>query len=168
MNGLKVVFLFTPGPIGGAEKIILHGLEALKDQIQNLELWILKEEKNFEVTHQFLKLIERVGVNYRVYNMESAMSLNALRELREDFRTHAPDIVHTHGIKAAIFGKLAANKEAKFIISHHAPHSYSFKEKFFESVEKSILKKADAIITASDKVKADLLNSNVPTEKLPE
>lgn len=166
MKRLKVVFLFTPGPIGGAEKIILHGLEALRDEIQDLELWILKEEKVFEVTHQFLKLVERVGVNYRVYTLNSAVDLNILRELREDFREHCPDIVHTHGMKAAVYGKLTANSSAKFVISHHAASTSSFKDKFYESIEKIILKKADAVITPSDGLKEELVRAHIPTEKL--
>ncbi len=145
MKKLKVVFLFTLGPIKEDENTIIESLNALKDEIQDLELWLLKDEKLFEITHCFLKLVERVGVNYRVYCRESLLDIKTLEELKKDFSEHCPDIVHTYGIRAAVYGKITANKSAKFIISHDPKIKPSFVEKF-------VLKKADAVITASSKL----------------
>lgn len=166
MRNLKVVFLFTPGPIGGAEKVIIHGLEALKNEIQDIELWVLKDHKVFEVTHQFLKLVEQVGVNYRVFSSESLVDLKLMRDLNEHLKDHAPDILHTHGVKAALYGKISAPAETKIVATYQSITGDSFKSRLLEKVEKIVVRKADAVIAVSDQMKKTLTLSHIPENKL--
>ncbi|HEX6914674.1 MAG TPA: glycosyltransferase family 4 protein [Chitinophagaceae bacterium] len=77
-------------------------------------------------------------------------------------RNFRPDIVHTHGAKVGIFGRIAARRAGVPLVIHtfhgHFFHSYfnSFLSRFLVSVEKRLANITDYIIAISSTQKADL------------
>jgi glycosyltransferase involved in cell wall biosynthesis len=93
-----------------------------------------------------------------------------LRRLIRDFR---PDIVHTHAAKPGALGRLAAYAEGVPVVVHtfhgHVFHSYfnPIKTWIFQSIERYLATKTDAIIAISPEQKEELTSTYriAPEEK---
>lgn len=162
----KVIFLFTPGPIGGAEKVVASGLRALIAKGINATLWVIKEERAPEVTEAFLSLLQSEGVSYQVFSSRGIFDSLLLKQLKIAFQTEAPSIIHAHGFKSAFYGQLCKTKDAKFIITHHGKTSHTLKVKVYEFIELQMMKRASGVIAVSNEMKQMLINDGVKESKI--
>ena len=94
--------------------------------------------------------------------------LKAAREIREVIFKIRPDIVHTHTFKAGLLARAQRNrieeglgKKIKFVHTFHGhlfddPEFKGFKALLIKSIEKSLSKRSDQLITVGEIVKSDL------------
>jgi len=94
--------------------------------------------------------------------------LKAAREIREVLFKIRPDIVHTHTFKAGLLARAQRNrieeglgKKIKFVHTFHGhlfddPEFKGFKALLIKSIEKSLSKRSDQLITVGEIVKSDL------------
>jgi glycosyltransferase involved in cell wall biosynthesis len=165
LKGKKVVFLFTPGPLGGAEKIVLYGVKALLDVGTNVELWIIKEERVPHVAEKFIDLVQKTGINPKVFSSFNIFDRNLLRSLKTNFKDLNPAVIHAHGFKAVFYGKLAAPQSSQLVITHHGKTSHLFKVKVYEYIEDQIMKRASAVIAVSHDMKRTLVKAGINESK---
>jgi glycosyltransferase involved in cell wall biosynthesis len=161
----KVIFLFTPGPVGGAEKIVLNGVKALRAENIDVSLWIIKEERVPEVADAFIQLLSEQNVQSRVFSSQSVFDPRLLRSLKESMKLEQATIIHAHGFKAAFYAHFAAPQSAKLIITHHGKTGHTFKVKIYEFIETQIMKRANAVIAVSQDMKKMLSTSGINTNK---
>ncbi len=162
----KVIFLFIPGPIGGAERIVLFGMKALVEQGVNASLWIIKEERVPHVAEAFIKLLIENGIKYQVLSTKSIFDPSLLKNLKSLLQMEKPEILHAHGFKAAFYGKLAAPKSSHLIITHHGKTGHTLKVKLYEFLEDQIMKTAKAVIAVSREMKKSLVASGINETKI--
>lgn len=160
----KIVFLFTPGPIGGAEKIVIGGVNALIQSGLNVELWVIKEERVPQVGAKFIDLATSAGLKCRTFSSNSIFDFNLLSELRKAFAQTVPDIVHAHGFKAAFYGRLST--AGAFIITHHGKTGHTLKVRIYEYLELMMMKKSSAVIAVSNEMKNNLISTGVKPTKV--
>lgn len=164
LNDHKIIFLFTPGPIGGAEKVVIGGIEALRHSGLNVELWLIREERVHHVPDAFIELASQSNITCRTFSSHSIFDLNLLMELRKAFNEAAPTIVHAHGFKAAFYGKLSA--PGTFIITHHGKTGHTLKVRIYEFLELLMMKRSAAVIAVSNEMKNMLVSSGVESKKV--
>jgi glycosyltransferase involved in cell wall biosynthesis len=157
----KVIFLFTPGPIGGAEKIVLHGVKALRDQGIHVELWVIRETRVTSVASAFLSEATRLNIEARVFDSSKIYDHALLKELNKEFLIAAPSIIHAHGFKATFYGKLSTPSKSKFIITHHGKTGHTLKVKIYEFIEDQIMKRSHAVIAVSAPMRRAMILSGV-------
>jgi glycosyltransferase involved in cell wall biosynthesis len=162
----KVIFLFTPGPIGGAEKVVASGLRALTAKGIKASLWVIKEERAPEVTEAFLTLLKSEGVPFKVFSSRGIFDPVLLKQLQSAFKAEAPAVIHAHGFKSAFYGQLAKPINSKFIITHHGKTSHTFKVKIYEFIELQIMKRACGVIAVSSEMKGMLIKDGVRGTKI--
>lgn len=162
----EIVFLFTPGPMGGAEKIVLKGLSALRKRGHKAELWIIKEERVPHITQTFVELVEQENIPFKIIPCQKTIDFHLLRTLKRRFRRSRPALIHAHGFKATFYGKLAAPKKSRFIVTHHGKTGHTWKVRIYEWLELLMMRKADAVIAVSDTMKQKLVSSKVKSEKI--
>ena len=108
----------------------------------------------------------------RIKNLGRKISLTsdlkAAKEVREVILRIKPDIVHTHTFKAGLLVRAQRNrieetlgKKIKFVHTFHGhlfddPEFKGFKALFIKSIEKSLSKRSDQLITVGEIVKSDL------------
>lgn len=160
----KIIFLFTPGPIGGAEKVVAGGIKALKSLGMDVELWIIKEERVPHVTEAFLELIKQEGIEARLFSSRKVFDLTLLLILNKAFKASGASIVHAHGFKAAFYGRLATTKN--LIITHHGKTGHTLKVKIYEFLELVMMKRANAVVAVSDDMKRMLIDSGVRSQQV--
>ncbi len=105
-------------------------------------------------------ILEKMGVEYEeLHEMSRAVNpfqdLKAFLKIRKIIREFKPDIVHTHAAKAGVLGRLAAKMEGVPVVIHtyhgHVFSGYFGKQKsrIIKSIERSLAKRSDAIVTIS-------------------
>jgi glycosyltransferase involved in cell wall biosynthesis len=162
----KVIFLFIPGPIGGAERIVLFGMKALIEQGVNASLWIIKEERVPHVAEAFSQLLIENGIEFHVLSTQSVFDPGLLKTLKTLLQLEKPEILHAHGFKAAFYGKLAAPKSSHFIITHHGKTGHTLKVRLYEFIEDQIMKMAKAVIAVSKEMQKNLAASGINETKI--
>jgi glycosyltransferase involved in cell wall biosynthesis len=166
LAGKKIVFLFTPGPIGGAEKIVLFGVKALRDAGIDVSLWVIKEERVPHVADAFIDLLNRNGIIAKIFSSHQIFDNKLLKQLSKSFEESAPDFIHAHGFKAAFYGKLSAPKRSHLVITHHGKTSHTLKVKVYEFIEDQIMKRAAAVIAVSQDMKKGLVKAGIAANKI--
>ncbi len=160
------IHIFTPGPIGGAERIIIAGLIELNRQGLSSELLIIKEERVPQVTEAFIDLVKKTNIKYSVISSRKIFDPALLKELKGKLRTLKPLIIHTHGFKATFYASLVKPASSKFVVTHHGTTAHTLKVRMYEKLERVVMKRADAVIAVSKKMKSDLIQHEVPSSSI--
>jgi glycosyltransferase involved in cell wall biosynthesis len=166
----KIIHLFAPGPIGGAEKVIISGLKALQLTHKEIELWLIKETRNTQLCNKFLEHLEleKINIKINIFETKKPLDLSLIKNLKESFAVSDVKIIHAHGIKASFYGNLSKPKKVKFILTHHGNTSHTLKVKVYEYIEQKIMQRSDATIAVSQTMKNDLLKKNIQNVELVE
>jgi glycosyltransferase involved in cell wall biosynthesis len=166
LKGKKVIFLFTPGPIGGAEKIVLYGVKSLIEAKIDVEIWVIKEERVPHIAEAFIKLLSAEGIKPTIFSSHQIYDRGLLKQLKTSFSEKRPDIIHAHGFKAAFYAHFTTPKAAKLVITHHGKTGHTLKVKIYEFIEDQIMKRSDAVIAVSQDMKNVLSVSGIDKNKI--
>lgn len=164
-KSIKAIHLFSPGPIGGAEKVVLAGLASLKITM-DVELWIIREERVAAVSDKFIGLVKEHGIPYRIFNSSRLIDFSLLIELRRMLKLVNPAILHTHGFRAALYGRLSKQSNLKFIHTHHGKTAHTFKVRIYERIEDLIMRLSDGVIAVSKPMEESLLTLIQDSKKI--
>jgi glycosyltransferase involved in cell wall biosynthesis len=162
----KIIFIFTPGPIGGAEKVVIGGVKALLEMGKKVELWVIKEERVPHIAEVFKDHLNAEGLNYKEFKCKSVYDKALIKELRSSLRSQTNSIIHAHGFKAAFYSYFAKSKINKFVITHHGKTGHTFKVRLYEFIELQVMKRADHIIAVSKEMKKGLTASKLNESKI--
>lgn len=167
MSGHKsIVHLFAPGPIGGAEKVLLSGLKAFSENGHDFPLWIIKESRVPKVYDEFKKLVLEQNISSRSFISKKRVDFSLLKELRLAMKEQKPALIHAHGIKAAFYAYLTCPKNTKLIITHHGVTSHNLLVKVYEYIELLAMRKANCVISVSDQMQKDLIAKKISKDKI--
>lgn len=133
--------LFSPGPFGGAEKIVLTSTNELKSQ-----LWLIKETRNPGPCNEFINLCNENGINPVIFNCRSQFDFKTLNEIKNYAKRSQIELVHSHGMKANFYNSLLPVKR---VATQHGKTSHSLKTRFLEYIEHLALKRMKAIVCVS-------------------
>jgi glycosyltransferase involved in cell wall biosynthesis len=163
---MKVIQLFFPGPMGGAEKVLLSGVKALQENGFETEIWVIQEHRVPYCADDFLTEANELGLKTKAYTCYSVFDRKLKKGLTKKLLAENPDIVHAHGFKAALYGHLCTPQRAKLIITHHGITSHTLKVKVYEAIEKWTMKKAYQVIAVSEMMRIDLERRGIPSSKI--
>tara|TARA_Y100000385_G_C13036038_1_gene613044 strand:+ start:369 stop:1388 length:1020 start_codon:yes stop_codon:yes gene_type:complete len=141
---IKSAKLFSPGPFGGAEQIVLKGSCSL-----NTLLLLIKETRNPIPCEKFIERCIEDGLNYIVFECKSQFDLLTLKNLKETITKHNITLIHSHGMKANFYNSLLPVKR---IATQHGKTSHSIKTKLLEYIEHLALRRMDSVICVSKKM----------------
>lgn len=141
----KIVFLFSPGPFGGAERVILTGAQL----IPNCEIWIIKESRNSAPANDFSQRCIEKKIISRQFSCSSRFDYKTFLELRKTIKEENIELVHSHGLKANFYNCFLPVIR---IATQHGKTSHSLKVRALEFIEHLALKKMDAIICVSSQM----------------
>ena len=165
-SNLKTIVLFAPGPIGGAEKVILNGHRALVQKNPNIKLWIIKETRVPEVVRKFEQLASLSGILYTSFKSRKIFDLELYFKLKQSLKQEDPQVLHAHGIKAVFYAWLTKPKGTKLVVTHHGKTGHTLKVRIYEFIEGLILKSANGVIAVSNEMKRELNKSGIKNNKI--
>jgi glycosyltransferase involved in cell wall biosynthesis len=158
MKKIKVLHLFFPGPMGGAEKVILNGLTELQlnNKIIDFELLVIKETRSLNQIQTFLTELEKCTFKYTTFECFSIFDIGLLLKLRNYIKIHNPHIIHAHGFKAVLYSWLVKFPHQKFVLTHHGTTAHTLKVTFYEMIEHLIMNISDGVIAVSKAMEKNL------------
>lgn len=101
MRPLKVIHIIGGGEFGGAEKHILNLAGAVDRQAVELTVCCL-------FSAPFVEIASRAGISALALPMRNKADLGMIRKLAVLIQEGNFDLVHTHGVRANLLGRLAA------------------------------------------------------------
>ena len=146
----KIVTLFSPGPFGGAEKLVI---EAAKRSTSLL--WLIKESRNPTPCTSFEQMCLDEGVEFKTYTSFSQLDFKLIGKLRSDIVSENIELIHSHGLKANFINSFLQSKK---VATQHGRTSHTFKMRVLEFIENLALTRMDALICVS-KVMFEVENS---------
>ena len=106
MRSIKVLHIIGGGEFGGAEKHILNLAGAVDPMAVELTVCCL-------FSAPFVEIAAGAGINALAIPMRSKVDFAVARKLSALIQSGEFDLVHTHGVRANLLGRLAARRAGK-------------------------------------------------------
>lgn len=144
---MKIIHLFAPGPIGGAEKVVSSGINELCRHDSEVELWILCEERNPVWAQDFQALLSPT-VKTRHFMSRAPLDRRLIKELKLSLKAHQ-GVLHSHAFKAAFYAFAACHNNISHVHTHHGATAHTLKVRLYERLELFIMKRAQQVHAVS-------------------
>lgn len=153
---IRPLILMSPGPIAGAEKVVLTGLKALRKIGINPLMVIIKESRNPKCAEDFISLLDSSNVEFEVIESHKALDFSLILKFNNLLKKY-PDITHTHshGFKALFTNVLSFSKLIK-VHTHHGNTGHTFKVKVYEALAYFLMRFCQGVICVSQKMQQEL------------
>lgn len=162
---IRVLYLIGGGEFGGAEQHLLGLVSHLDAHEFHPQVAVFYEE-------EFSTRVRALGIPTTVLQSDSK-SLGGLHPLRDLIRDWRPHVIHTHGVRANLIGRLANRAEgfpAKSVTTVHSIMSLDYpvawKRMVFGAAEQKTWPYVDHFILVSEAMKRDLIQIGMPKDKL--
>ncbi|WP_066633881.1 glycosyltransferase [Desulfolucanica intricata] len=165
MKQLRVLHIIGGGEFGGAERHILNLACSLDPQKIAITVICLFEEP-------FARMAGEMGLNALAVPMRHKLDLGTLGRLTGVVRDYRPDLVHTHGVRANLLGRLAARRAGvrKIVTTVHSLLVQDYPD-FFSRLANTwteLLTRGltDHFIAVSRELKNALVKDGLPENKI--
>lgn len=163
---LHVCQVMVPGPLGGAEKVVLMGAEALIKRGIQVELCIIKETRYPEYAAVFGQLARQKNIPTCELEIRQRFDFKFFRAFSDYLKANAFSVLHTHGYKALIYTFFARKNHQKLVATHHGVTSHDWVILVYETLERIFLKRCDHVVVVSDQMYAVFKKRRFAPEKL--
>ena len=160
MRATKIISLFTPGPFGGAERVVVAGLSALNLKDPHHELWLIQETRAPHLVEELRKYLPAT-LKVKVFQANSVVDIKLINQLKMAMRDVV--LVHAHGFKAATYAFLAKTHQ-KLIVTHHGTTAHTMKVRLYEKLERVVMKRSHAIVAVSHVMKRQLTEHHIDSK----
>lgn len=140
----NTVVLFSPGPFGGAEQVILKSTKYL-----GAEIWLIKESRNSSPCLDFINHCIDNDIKYVVFECDSQFDFKTLKSLRKQITMNNIKLIHSHGMKANFYN---SRLDVKRVATQHGKTSHTLKTKVLEIIEDFALKRMDRVVCVSESI----------------
>ncbi|MFA7467821.1 MAG: glycosyltransferase [Desulfotomaculaceae bacterium] len=164
MRRLQILHVIGGGEFGGAERQILNLASAIDQQKVFLHVCCL-------FTAPFLQVAEEHGLSAVAVPMKHKLDFSVAGRLYSLIREKHIDLVHTHGVRANLLGRMAAKLSGKPVITTvHSRLAFDYPGLLSRTVnswtERATRGLTDHFIAVSRGLREALLNEGVPDKKI--
>ncbi|WP_372655368.1 glycosyltransferase [Halobacteriovorax sp.] len=164
MKEIKVLHIFAPGPIAGAEKVVITGLKSLLEAGLNVHCLIIRESKNPSLAEIFKKELDCYSIPSTTVTTTSALDFNLRKYIKNYIIENKYTHIHSHGYKALFYS--FKNSQVKHIHTHHGDTAHTKKVIIYEWIAKQMMKRIEKVIAVSKQMKEKLINEGLSTENI--
>lgn len=159
------LFIFAPGVLAGAERVVLTGINSLYELGSNPQIIVIKESRAPHLADNFLGLINP-KIIYHIIETQKPFDLKITKKIRHIAEENNQlSIMHSHGFKALFYAYMAQTK-LPLIHTHHGNTGVSLKVRAYEYLAFKLMKKCKHIIAVSDKMKMELIQKLKVPQKI--
>ncbi len=146
---MKLLHVFAPGPIAGAEKSVLGALGALKKAQQETHLVVLTETRCPEHGIQFSRLARAQGIATKELRCRGRLDMKLMYELGAVLQKGAFDIVHAHCYKALFYLSTMRPAISALVASYHGATAHTSQVRLYEWLEWLLFQNVDSVFAVS-------------------
>jgi len=147
---IRVLHLGSPTGLYGAERWILALARHLPPGRVESCVAVIKDSPELEAP--LCREAARLGLPTRIFTAYGKLSLPAIGQIRAFIRENGIDIVHSHGYKTDLIGRLASwGTRCKTVVT---PHGWSINAgtalKLYEALDRMVFQFVDAVVPLSE------------------
>ncbi len=165
MRQLRVLHVIGGGEFGGAERHILNLATAIDPGVVEVSVCCLFEDP-------FLRVAREAGIRAYSIPMRHKLDFGIITKLREKIINDKIDIVHTHGVRANLIGRLAAKMSGvdtvittvHSMLARDYPDAFSRLANMF--IEKASSNMTRHFIAVSGGLQKALIQQGIPENKI--
>lgn len=158
-DGIKILHLVSSGGFFGAERVILN----LASQNNGSVIpWVGAINNKHNPHLEIIQEAQKAGLKTAVFDSRSQADLKTLFSIKRFLKENSIDILHTHNYKSDIIGFLATRlTRVKWVATIHGWISSDSKLRWYESLDRFVLKFAGKVICVSQNNFDMLLNKGI-------
>ncbi|HAA89289.1 MAG: Glycosyl transferase [Thermoanaerobacterales bacterium 50_218] len=162
---IKVVHIIGGGEFGGAEQHVLQ-------LVKRLSSYGISSQVVCLFGAPFYQILEDAGIPAQVVEMHGRCDLGAVFRLARLLRKIRPQVVHTHGVRANLVGRLAARVAGvpSVVTTVHSVLEHDYPSPFSRLVnsltEKVTSSMTDRFIAVSGFIRDYLVAAGIPEQKV--
>jgi glycosyltransferase involved in cell wall biosynthesis len=163
---VKVLQLIASTGIGGAERVLLDICNSLKSEQYRFEVCLLVLP-DCEKESALGNILNERAIDLHYVEMRFPLSIFEILNLMKIFRTTNPSVVHCHGVRADVFGGIAARLcRIPAVSSVHGWIAFSKKMRFYKWLDLRFLRLFDMILPVSGQLQLELQQNGIPSRKI--
>ncbi len=117
--------------------------------------------------HAYLNEAKSLGLKTLEIKESSAFDRKVIKQIQNEIKKNAIDIIHTHDFRSDLFGLWCAKKSKIYLISTcHGWIANNFKRKIFTILDKFMLRFFDRVITVSEVMRKHLITRGINKNKI--
>lgn len=166
MTPVRILHVIGGGEFGGAEQHLIGLAKTL-----NPDQWAPHVAVFYE--GEFAERLRHLQIPVTVLSPVDLAAWAGMTPLRQLIREFRPDIIHTHGVRANLLGRLANKAEgfpARLVTTVHSVLKLDYpkfwKRVLFERFEKWTWRYVDRFILVSRAMKQDFLKAGLPQDRI--
>ncbi|HAA57928.1 MAG TPA: hypothetical protein DCE42_24400 [Myxococcales bacterium] len=149
---MRVLHLIRTAGFGGAERVLLNGIPALREEGIDACVGVL--DPGHEDENVFLQMLKEHQVPWLRYVDRGRLQPTKILKLAMRLKKQRIDILHVHGYRAAMYGLPAARMAGcKVLLTRHGVLSRHVRERMVEEVERVLSEQMDAIVPVAEHLK---------------
>lgn len=158
--------VIAPGPIAGAETVVLQGCAALRAKGHELSLLVMVDRRCPDHGELFIERARSEDILARAIPVRGRLDPSAIVKLRSMLISNDTEVVHAHGYKALIYVLVARNRRARLVVTHHGETGHDALVRFYERLARTAYRRVDSVFSVSNATTEALAAAGVPRSKL--
>ena len=163
---MRVSHVISPGPMAGAENVVLQGCAALLQQGHSLSLLVLTEARCPEHGALFAAAARERDIPVQEISVERRLDIRALATLRAALKAADVEVVHAHGYKALVYSMLTSSRRTRLAVTHHGETGHDSLARIYEALARTLYRRVDCVFAVSNATSDALIEAGVPRAKL--
>ncbi len=165
MIPLRILQLISSTGFFGAENVVVQLSKELSQAGLKLHVGVFRNRQNPHT--EVADRAEELSLKAKVFPCNGRFDPRAMLQIRKFIKGKRIDLIHCHGYKANFYALMAASfTRLPLITTCHNWIGSGFKMKFYERLDKIILRRFNKIIAVSDEIKEEILDSRIPKSKV--
>lgn len=157
-----MLHLIAPGPLAGAERMVLGGGRALIDAGALARLGVLGDRRHPELERGFLAAARELDVPTWRLTTRGRTDVRAVMALRRHLDHEAYDLLHVHGYKALVYGLAARRGGSPLVATHHGETQKDRTVRVYERLAVALYRRADRVVAVTRPTAEHLTAQGVP------
>lgn len=159
---MRLAHVMSPGPMAGAEAVVIGGGASLIDAGHALRIFVLSEDRAPTLARRFADAASAKGVPTEIVPVRGRVDLPAVQALRAALCRYGPSIVHAHGYKAVCYCLGARSKSAALVATHHGDTSHTLQVRMYEWLTRLAYRRLDGVFCVSEAMATELKRHGIP------
>lgn len=156
---MRIAHIISPGALAGAERIVLHGVQALLDLEADVRLFVIQEHRCVESQRDFLEAARKLPLT-RI-EAHKQLDLSLWRQLRRQLKDQEIELIHAHGFKALFYATMSAPADMPIVCTHHGETAHDQLASHYELMARHLYHRCQAIFAVSEPT-AQQLRAQLP------
>ena len=162
---MRIVHIISSLGVFGAESVLLNIISALENNKDEPYLICLKNKNKLEP--KIYTRAKEAGVPVKIISCINRFDVGAISLIVKFIKKRQIEVIHTHNYKSNMYGVIAAKfAKVPVVCTLHGWVAENSKVRFYEFIDRLIIRRMDHIVTVSPAIRKDIEISGINPKKI--